>query len=632
MTNRVIFSLLAVTFVVAFCTDAVTGPLDRINDTRVKSYSYDEVTQGAPALLIPSRVIYREGLELLDQGNWDGARERFILAAELSGDYPDPLFTLAKNELLRFNPDFLPHAITGFQRLASNFYIQAFVLANIALLVTVTSIGTLLLLLVYLLVKYWPLIDHSIREWYSVKCSFPPAKWVGALLAIALISLRAGVAVYIAILLIAVWTSLKLKERIVVLGLVIFVSALSFFADYSNTLVPPMDPGSATRRLSLVNERGANNELFQLISDIDDPSCRSERDYALGTLLYRLEILPEARDFLLSSVSVNPEFAPAYVNLGNVYFKQGDYEKALAGYQNAISIDPEHILAHFNLGQTYIKKMLFAESSQSLKRANELGIEEYRMTHPSTRFRNLTIYEDGFGPKELWLMAHREGSAREEILFSEILRPLLLFPFHRLWIMLVGCAALSLVLGAKVPKSKKVFRCDNCDKPACHICADDELGVRLCKDCSSVVEDLTSVKVMEALLRHRRQKVFRASTRQIRKRTFLFPGAAYIYYGRTFAGAFCISLGVAGLALLLWNGVYFKEPSALKQTMPLWQTITPIAMLLYGMLVSAAHKAPEASRPFWILPQELRDVEKKERKPAPKQVESEAFPWETVGA
>jgi tetratricopeptide (TPR) repeat protein len=630
MTNRVIFSLLTITFAVAFCTDADTEPLDRISDTRLKSYSYDEVTQGAPALIIPSRVIYREGLELLEQGDWEGARERLLLASELSGDYPDPLLTLAKNEFLRFSPDFLPHAIMGFQRLVSNFYVQAFVLANIALLVTVASIGTLLLLLVYLLVKYWPLIDHSIREWYSVKCSFPPAKWAGILLAMALISLRAGIAVYIAILLFAVWISLKLKERIVVLGLVLFVSALSFFADYSNTFVPPMDPGSATRRLSLVNERGANNELFLLINEIDDASCRSERDYALGTLLYRLEILPEARDFLLSSVSVNPDFAPAYVNLGNVYFKQGDYDKAIAGYQNAISIDPEHILAHFNLGQTYIKKMLFAESSQSLKRANELGIEEYKMTHPSTRFRNLTIFEDGFGTRELWLLAHREGSGRKHVLFSEILQPFLLFPFHRLWIMLIGCAALSLVLGARVPKSKKVFRCDNCDRPACHICADDELGVRLCRDCASVVGGLSSVKVMEALLRHRRQKVFKTSAKKIRKRTFLFPGASHIYYGKTFAGTLYISLSAAGVALLLWNGFYFKEPSALKQMTPLWQTITPIAMLLYGMLVSIAQKAPEASKPFWILPQELRDVEKKERKPA-KQAESETFPWETVG-
>ncbi|HER43426.1 MAG TPA: tetratricopeptide repeat protein [Candidatus Eisenbacteria bacterium] len=630
MTNRAIVSLLTLLTVIAFCTDAETGPLDRIGDTRLRAYSYDEVTQGAPALLVPSRILYREGLELVEKGDWAGARERFLLASELSGDYPDPLLTLAKNEFLRLDPGFLPHTIEGFQRLASNFYVQAFVLANTALLVTAVSIGTLLLLLVYLLVKYWPLVDHSIREWYSVRCSFPPAGWVGIILAIALVSLRAGIALYIPILLLSVWVSLKLKERIAVSVLLIAVSALSFFAGHSNTFVPAMDPRSVTRRLSLINERGADNELFQLINEIDDARYRSERDYALGTLLYRLEILAEAGNFLLSSVSVDPEFAPAYVNLGNVYFKQGDFEKALAGYQNAISIDPEHILAHYNLGQTYIKKMLFAESSQSLKRANELGIEEYRTMHPSTRFSNMTIYEDGFGPGALWAMAHSEGAGRERVLFSEILQPYLLFPFDRLWILLAGSAIAAFVLGAKVPRSKSVFRCENCDRPACHLCADEELGVRLCRDCASVVDGLSSVKVIEALLRHRRQKVFKAAAKKIRKRTLLFPGAAQIYYGKTFAGACCISLCLAGVMLLLWNGIYFKDPSALERTTPLWQTIAPFAMLLYGVLASIAQKSKKAPKPFWILPPELRDVEKKERKPA-KPVEAETYPWETVG-
>jgi len=53
-------------------------------------------------------------------------------------------------------------------------------------------------------------------------------------------------------------------------------------------------------------------------------------------------------------------------------------------------------------------------------------------------------------------------------------------------------------------------------------------------------------------------------------------------------------------------------------------------MLLYGVLASVAQKAPAASRPFWILPPELREVEKKERKTA-KPVDSETYPWETVG-
>jgi tetratricopeptide (TPR) repeat protein len=629
MDHRVNFYLLSLGLLLAICTEVSAGPLEDIQDTRIRSYSYDKVMEGAPNLSIPSIIIYQEALELIERGNWQEAKSRLLLAANLSGDYPDPLFTLAKNELLRFDPDFLPHLIEGFTRLAANFYVQSFVIANIALLATVAAIGTLLFVLLQLLAKYWPLIEHSIRERYSAKFSFPPANWIGLMLLIAFISMRAGIALYISILMLFVWTSLRLKEKTVVLGLVLFVSALSFFSYYSNALVPPLDAGSTTRRLSLINERGADEELFRLISGIEDPAYSAERDYALGTLLYRLEILPEAKSYLLSSISKNNGFAPAYLNLGNVYFKQGDYDKALAGYQNAISVDAENAIAHYNLAQAYIKMMLFAQSSTALKRASELDIEKYQMSHPSTRFRNLTIYEEGFATRTLWRLAYREGRERERILFGEILRPLLLFPFNRLWILLLSSAFVSIVIGLRVPRSKRAFRCDNCERPACHACADDELGIRLCRDCAGVVEGLSSVKVMEALLRHRRQKILKNISKRIKRRMFIVPGVAHMHYGKTFAGAFFIFLSITAVTFLVWRGFYFKEPSVSNDAAPLWKTVAPVVCLLYCLVASLTKKETQESRPYWILPPELREVEKKQtqRKAS---LKTEEYPWETV--
>ena len=78
-----------------------------------------------------------------------------------------------------------------------------------------------------------------------------------------------------------------------------------------------------------------------------------------------------------------PGFAPAFLNLGNVYFMQGDYDKALAGYQSAVELDSTSAVANYNIGQTYIKKMLFAQSGEWLERANILGIDAYRSAHPA---------------------------------------------------------------------------------------------------------------------------------------------------------------------------------------------------------------------------------------------------------
>jgi tetratricopeptide (TPR) repeat protein len=627
MTCRVIISLLSLGFLLAICMEASAEPLEDIPDSHLRSYSYDKVMEGAPNLQIPSTILYREALELIEKGNWKDARQRLLLSARLSGNYPDPLFTLAKNEFLRFDPDFLPHMIEGFQRLFTNFRVQSFAVANLALLITVTAIGTLLLLLIQLLAKYWPLIEHSIQERYSVRFSFPPANWIGIILLAAFLVMRAGIALYISMLMLIVWTSMRAKERFIVLGLIFFISVLSFFARHSNTIVPSIDPGSVTRRLSLINERGADQELFRLISDIEDPSFRSERDYALGTLLYRLEILPEARDFLLSSISANPHFAPAYLNLGNVYFKEDDFDKALAGYQNAISADPQNALAHYNLGQTYIKMMLFAQSSTALKRANELGIEGHRAIHISTQLRNLTIYDAGFTTRTLWKLAYREGRGRERVFFDEMLGTLLLLPFHHLWILLIASAAVSILMGVR--RSKSVFRCENCERPACHACADDELGVQLCRDCAGVVEGLSSVKVMEALLRHRRQKIIKSAARSIKRKTYVLPGWVHIHYGRTFAGTFYISLSIMAILFLVWRGFYFEEPSALNDAVPLWKTVVPIAALIYCLFISFTQKPKQEPRPYWVLPSELREVEKKELKRNASN-KTEEYPWETV--
>ncbi|MBT5472463.1 MAG: tetratricopeptide repeat protein, partial [Nitrospina sp.] len=47
---------------------------------------------------------------------------------------------------------------------------------------------------------------------------------------------------------------------------------------------------------------------------------------------------------------IDPEFAKAHNNLGNVYFKQNLFEEAEWKYKKALELAPDYCDAHFNLG------------------------------------------------------------------------------------------------------------------------------------------------------------------------------------------------------------------------------------------------------------------------------------------
>lgn len=63
--------------------------------------------------------------------------------------------------------------------------------------------------------------------------------------------------------------------------------------------------------------------------------------------------LAEIESSLNKAVSLDPKFAPAYLQLGILHSQQGDDAAAIASYQRAIQSDPELEEAHYRLAQAY---------------------------------------------------------------------------------------------------------------------------------------------------------------------------------------------------------------------------------------------------------------------------------------
>jgi len=609
-------ALMAFMLTVAFCKPLLASPLHEIENEILKSYTTAELQRGAWSLQVPARAVYRDAMETLEAGDRETARRKLFLAASLSGDYPDPMFALARIDLRSGNTDFIIHMIEGYKRKVRSFYGQALLAANIVILSMAVAFAVLFLALIFLLVRHWPEYDHKIREIYGGKYAFPPARFIGPLLILGLLIMRGGVTLYSALMMAVLWPVIGRREKAAVLTVTIFICAVSFLTPQLESLTSAIDEGSATRRLAMVNESGGDSRLIRSIDEIDSGRFAAEKEFALGTIKSRMGLYDEARDHLLASVSECGDFAPAYLNLGNVYFRQGDFNRALAGYQSVIAIDSTCALAWFNIGQTYINKMLFAESSEALAKARGFGIEKYNQANPATALIEFDIYDRGFPVEELWRIAFREGGSGESGILDGIFRPYLLFPLRWVWILLIAAIITGTFLARTVPRSWKVFFCNNCSLPTCTECSDSETGITLCHNCAAAIGGLSSVKVMEALLRHRRQQVRSRKDHGRWWKMRVVPGSSKIILGSAWKGMFVMSVTTSALFLLLWNGFYLGDPRSAGLGTPLIQLAAAVAVIGLCWLSTIRSRTPREQMNYRILPSAFRVEKPEEKKPA----------------
>lgn len=118
----------------------------------------------------------------------------------------------------------------------------------------------------------------------------------------------------------------------------------------------------------IYNEAGVlyyNSNLYALAESYYNKALKANTDYFLGYynlgLLYRKEKnFEKAIAKLNIALSLNKESADALNELGNLYLNQQDFEKAQLNYEKATAIDPKHYYAWFNMGdiEYYDKKNL----------------------------------------------------------------------------------------------------------------------------------------------------------------------------------------------------------------------------------------------------------------------------------
>ena len=86
------------------------------------------------------------------------------------------------------------------------------------------------------------------------------------------------------------------------------------------------------------------------------------------------DILSGARRELEQVVMLDSKHLPAYYNLGVVYKRQGEYEKARDSFRKVLEMDPQQVSAQMQIGSVYEAQGFFDEAEDSYMKAREMGL------------------------------------------------------------------------------------------------------------------------------------------------------------------------------------------------------------------------------------------------------------------
>jgi tetratricopeptide (TPR) repeat protein len=72
-------------------------------------------------------------------------------------------------------------------------------------------------------------------------------------------------------------------------------------------------------------------------------------------------------------MGTDPTYPSAYNNRGNAWYRRGDFDRAIADYDEAIQLDPKDAQAYYDRGMAWEKKRRLREALADFKMHSQLA-------------------------------------------------------------------------------------------------------------------------------------------------------------------------------------------------------------------------------------------------------------------
>lgn len=338
---------------------------------------------------------------------------------------------------------------------------------------------------------------------------------------------------------------LRRSERAAMAVLVCLLAGTELWLDRMGADAVLLDRSSTSAVLAHANHSRVDPQAVGILEKT--LSASPERDLVLGLQATRARDWETAYQRYMAAANADPKSPAAFVDLANLFYATGDYQRAASGYRTALSLPPTMPFAHANLAQTYIAMLRFDLADEEMAAATALGFDALAAGRRAWQRYEAPIFDVLLDAASLRYVAATEAAVRpdrvEALLnawrgagWTGLPRPL------APWVLL-GAAAV-LVLPWRVKRWAR--RCSGCGRVCCSHCLVDA-AVSVCPSCAAQA----TPKFGAVPRRRHRRTADEAPDWALSSIAALFPGAAQLAVGSVFLGlmtALVASTAVLGIA------------------------------------------------------------------------------------
>lgn len=499
-----------------------------------------------------SALLVREGYQALEKGSYEDAYSLSKKAKEISPHYA-PSYFLAGKALFKMSKTMpgVSEYIEGLKDSVQDFWTLFNMIGRVYAVVTIAVTLTFLTFFVVWFSRLMPIFYHTFRE---ITCKYIDRPFLLIFWGIIIIfPLLFGIVWFIIFWIVGVWIYLMRKERIIAVLIMVFFLLLPQGLKYSTIFITGGE-NIALQGVLAIDKGYGDRELIKRLQDQYRKEPGDEYlPLSIAYLLYKQGDIKESLDYYQKLLNTDKKNIRAWTfnGLGNLYFKEGDYDTAILYYTKAISDSPMSEIPVYNLSQAYREKLMFAEAESTYATAKKINPDKVgRYSTLSIKGKGYKVIDFPISNYDLWTIALRpsEGS---NILAMGILKGAIRIPSNRLPFLGVSILIILTVLSYLKPRTPMAYSCPKCRRTVCGWCIGSRIFGTTCKECKGKDHQSEEARELD------------------RRISFILPGLWHIYKGKVLSGGFISLLFFLGLSGLIlgemndtWDMAYYLSGKA----------------------------------------------------------------------